>query len=163
MGPGDQVLGAAGQPIERRCWSGKPPRRRMELRIFLSLPIAIWLFPFSRQKIIDKTEVSTMGFMNRSIQWQLIVSMGAALLTSILIGSPVYSPAVDRLAERYLVGEALSANGTAIRNYIERTLTAPITAAAGIVGNTLVQGWLLNGESAEQAETMSRYLEGLRA
>ena len=81
----------------------------MELRIFLSLPIAIWLFLFCIQKIIDKTEVSTMGFMNRSIQWQLIVSMGAALLTSILIVILVYSSAVNRLAERYLVGEALPA------------------------------------------------------
>lgn len=104
-----------------------------------------------------------MGFMNRSIQWQLIISMGAALLTSILIVILVYSSAVNRLAERYLVGEALPANVTAIRNDIERTLTAPITAAAGIAANTLVQDWLLTGESAEQAETMSRYLEGVRA
>ncbi len=104
-----------------------------------------------------------MGFMNRSIQWQLIISMGAALLTSILIVILVYSSAVNRLAERYLAGEALPANVTAIRNDIERTLTAPITAAAGIAANTLVQDWLLTGESSEQAETMSRYLEGVRA
>lgn len=104
-----------------------------------------------------------MRFMQRSIQWQLIVSMGGALLTSMLIVILVYSSAVNRLAERYLVGEALPANITAIRNDIERTLAAPITAAAGIASNTLVQDWLLDGESDQQAATMSRYLEGVKA
>ena len=104
-----------------------------------------------------------MRFMQRSIQWQLIVSMGAALLTSMLIVILVYSSAVNRLAERYLIGEALPANITAIRNDIERTLMAPITAAAGIAGNTLVQEWLREGESDEQAAAMSRYLDGVKA
>jgi len=104
-----------------------------------------------------------MGFMKRSIQWQLIVSMGAALLTSMLIVILVYSSAVNRLAERYLVGEALPANITAIRNDIERTLMEPVTATAGIASNTLVQDWLLQGESEAQAVAMTRYLEGVRA
>ncbi len=103
-----------------------------------------------------------MRFMQRSIQWQLMVSMGAALLTSILIVILVYSSAVNRLAERYLIGEALPANVTAIRNDIERTLAAPITAAAGIAGNTLVQDWLLDGENDQQAAAMSRYLDGVK-
>ncbi|WP_417791357.1 methyl-accepting chemotaxis protein [Stutzerimonas xanthomarina] len=104
-----------------------------------------------------------MPFMQRSIQWQLIVSMGAALLTSILIVILIYSSAVNRLAERYLVGQALPANISAIRNDIERTLAAPITATAGIAGNTLVQDWLREGEGADQAEAMGRYLEGVTA
>ena len=104
-----------------------------------------------------------MGFMQRSIQWQLIVSMGAALLTSMLIVILVYSSAVNRLAERYLVGEALPANITAIRNDIERTLMEPVTATAGIASNTLVQDWLQQGESEAQAVAMTRYLEGVRA
>ncbi|WP_019340761.1 methyl-accepting chemotaxis protein [Stutzerimonas stutzeri] len=104
-----------------------------------------------------------MPFMQRSIQWQLIVSMGAALLTSILIVILVYSSAVNRLAERYLVGQALPANISAIRNDIERTLAAPITATAGIAGNTLVQDWLRDGEGADQAAAMVRYLEGVKA
>ncbi|WP_417787104.1 methyl-accepting chemotaxis protein [Stutzerimonas xanthomarina] len=104
-----------------------------------------------------------MPFMQRSIQWQLIVSMGAALLTSILIVIVIYSSAVNRLAERYLVGQALPANISAIRNDIERTLAAPITATAGIAGNTLVQDWLREGESADQADAMGRYLEGVKA
>ena len=103
-----------------------------------------------------------MRFMQRSIQWQLMVSMGAALLTSILIVILVYSSAVNRLAERYLIGEALPANVTAIRNDIERTLAAPITAAAGIASNTLVQDWLLDGENDQQAAAMSRYLDGVK-
>lgn len=103
-----------------------------------------------------------MPFMQRSIQWQLIVSMGAALLTSTLIVILVYSSAVNRLAERYLVGQALPANISAIRNDIERTLAAPITAAAGIADNTLIQDWLREGENPGQAAAMGRYLSGVK-
>lgn len=103
-----------------------------------------------------------MPFMRRSIQWQLIVSMGAALLTSILIVIAVYSSAVNRLAERYLIGEALPANVTAIRNDIQRTLAEPITATSGIAGNTFVQEWMRDGESADQAAAISRYLDGVK-
>src|SRR5690606_23963172 len=103
-----------------------------------------------------------MHFMKRSIQWQLIVSMGAALLTSLLIVILIYSSALNGLAERYLVGQALPANITAIRNDIERTLMAPITATAGIAGNSLVQEWLRDGESPDQAAAMGRYLQGVK-
>ena len=103
-----------------------------------------------------------MGFMKRSIQWQLIVSMGAALLTSMLIVILVYSSAVNRLAERYLIGEALPANITAIRNDIERTLTEPVTATAGIASNTLIHDWLRQAQSAEREVAMARYLEGVK-
>lgn len=103
-----------------------------------------------------------MSFVRRSIQWQLIVSMGAALLTSTLIVILVYSSAVNRLAERYLVGQALPANIAAIRNDIERTLAAPITATAGIAGNTLIQEWLREGEPMGQAAAMGRYLNGVK-
>lgn len=65
-----------------------------------------------------------MQFFKRSIQWQLILSMGAALLASLLIVILVYASAVERLAERYLLDEALPANINAIRNDIERTLAA---------------------------------------
>lgn len=103
-----------------------------------------------------------MPFMKRSIQWQLIVSMGAALLTSLLIVILIYSSALNGLAERYLVGQALPANVTSIRNDIERTLMAPITATAGIASNSLVQEWLRDGESPEQAAAMGRYLNGVK-
>ncbi|MGA6096337.1 methyl-accepting chemotaxis protein [Stutzerimonas marianensis] len=104
-----------------------------------------------------------MPFMQRSIQWQLIVSMGAALLTSLLIVILVYSSAVNRLAERYLVGQALPANVGAIGNDIERTLTAPITATAGIASNALVHDWLRGGETGLDADAVGRYLEGVKA
>lgn len=103
-----------------------------------------------------------MPFMQRSIQWQLIVSMGAALLASILVVILVYSSAVNRLAERYLVGQALPANISAIRNDIERTLAAPITATASIAANSLVQEWLRDGEREDQAQAMGRYLNGVK-
>lgn len=103
-----------------------------------------------------------MSFVQRSIQWQLIVSMGAALLTSTLIVILVYSSAVNRLAERYLVGQALPANIAAIRNDIERTLAAPITATAGIASNALIHEWLREGEPMEQAAAMGRYLNGVK-
>lgn len=103
-----------------------------------------------------------MRFMQRSIQWQLTVSMGAALLASLLIVILVYASAVDRLAERYLIGEALPANITAIRNDIERTLSGPVTATAGIAGNTLVHDWLTAGEDASEAQAIGRYLQGVK-
>ncbi|AWT09282.1 chemotaxis protein [Stutzerimonas frequens] len=103
-----------------------------------------------------------MQFFKRSIQWQLILSMGAALLASLLIVILVYASAVERLAERYLLGEALPANINAIRNDIERTLAAPITATAGIAGNTLVHDWLIQGEDSRQAEAIGRYLNGVK-
>ncbi len=104
-----------------------------------------------------------MQFFKRSIQWQLILSMGAALLASLLIVILVYASAVERLAERYLLGEALPANINAIRNDIERTLAAPITATAGIAGNTLVHDWLIQDEDSRQAEAIGRYLNGVKA
>ncbi len=103
-----------------------------------------------------------MQFFKRSIQWQLILSMGAALLASLLIVILVYASAVERLAERYLLDEALPANINAIRNDIERTLAAPITATAGIAGNTLVHDWLIQGEDSRQAEAIGRYLNGVK-
>ncbi|MEK8081091.1 methyl-accepting chemotaxis protein [Pseudomonas sp. XK-1] len=104
-----------------------------------------------------------MQFWRRSIQWQLILSMGAALLASILIVVGVYSAVVNRLTERYLVEEALPARVLAIRNDLERVLSGPITANAGIAENTLVQDWLAAGEDPEQRDAMARYLEGVRA
>ncbi|MBJ7547796.1 chemotaxis protein, partial [Pseudomonas sp. OA3] len=73
-----------------------------------------------------------MRLWQRSIQWQLILSMGAALLASILIVVGIYSAVVNRLTERYLIEEALPARVLAIRNDLERVLTAPITANASI-------------------------------
>ncbi|MBC7201433.1 methyl-accepting chemotaxis protein [Stutzerimonas balearica] len=103
-----------------------------------------------------------MPFFKRSIQWQLILSMGAALLTSLLIVILVYASAVERLAERYLLDEALPANINAIAHDIERTLAGPITATAAIAGNTLVHDWLGQGEDPQQAAAIARYLHGVK-
>src|SRR5690606_40253719 len=81
------------------------------------------------------TRRSPMRLWQRSIQWQLILSMGAALLASILIVVGIYSAVVDRLTERYLIEEALPARVLAIRNDLERVLTAPVTANASIAEN----------------------------
>lgn len=75
--------------------------------------------------------------------------MGAALLASILIVVGVYSAVVNRFTECYLVEEALLARVLAIRNDLERVLSGPITANAGIAENTLVQDWLAAGEDPE--------------
>jgi methyl-accepting chemotaxis protein len=103
-----------------------------------------------------------MRLWQRSIQWQLILSMGAALLASILIVVGIYSAVVNRLTERYLVEEALPARVLAIRNDLERVLAAPITANAGIAENSLVQDWLAAGEDPERRDEFARYLEGVR-
>jgi len=104
-----------------------------------------------------------MRLWQHSIQWQLILSMGAALLTSILIVVGIYSAVVDRLTERYLIEEALPARVLAIRNDLERVLTAPITANASIAENSLVQDWLAAGEEAARRDEFARYLESVRA
>ncbi|UVL61299.1 methyl-accepting chemotaxis protein [Pseudomonas sp. B21-032] len=103
-----------------------------------------------------------MQFWRRSIQWQLIASMGAALLLSILVVVGIYSVAVNRLTERYLVDTALPASIEAIRNDIERMLGRPLTAAADIANNTLLRDWLAAGEDSVQAPQFIEYLEALR-
>ena len=104
-----------------------------------------------------------MHLWQRSVQWQLILGMGAALLASILIVVGIYSAVVNRLTERYLVEEALPARVLSIRNDLERVLSAPITANAGIAENSLVQDWLAAGEDPAKRDTFARYLEGVRA
>ncbi len=98
----------------------------------------------------------------RSIQTQLILSMGAALLISLLIVLGLYAVLVNRLSERYLLEQALPASIQAIANDFERRLTGPITAASGIAENTLVQDWLAGGESPERLADFTRYLGGIR-
>ena len=104
-----------------------------------------------------------MHLWQRSVQWQLILSMGAALLASILIVVGIYSALVNRLTERYLVEEALPARVLSIRNDLERVLAAPITANTGIAENSLVQDWLAAGEDDARRGEFARYLEGVRA
>ncbi|MDZ3994928.1 hypothetical protein PspTeo4_37936 [Pseudomonas sp. Teo4] len=92
-----------------------------------------------------------MRIWRGSIQWQLIASMGAALLASILVVVAIYTVALNRLTERYLVDTALPASIEAIRNDIERMLGQPLTAAADIAGNTLLRDWLAAGENPAEA------------
>ena len=103
-----------------------------------------------------------MQFWRRSIQWQLIASMGAALVASILIVVAIYTLAVNRLTERYLVETALPASIEAMRNDIERMLGRPLTAAADIANNTLLRDWLAAGEDSAQADRFVEYLEAVR-
>ena len=103
-----------------------------------------------------------MHFWRRSIQWQLIASMGAALLVSILIVVGIYTVAVNRLTERYLVDTALPASIEAIRNDIDRMLTRPLVAAADIAYNPMLRDWLAAGEDPAQAPAVVEYLEDMR-
>ncbi|MEG1040665.1 MAG: methyl-accepting chemotaxis protein [Pseudomonas sp.] len=103
-----------------------------------------------------------MRIWRQSIQWQLIASMGAALLVSILIVVGIYSVVVNRLTERYLVETALPASIEAIRNDIERMLSRPLTAAADIANNTLLRDWLAAGEDPAQAPQFIEYIEAVR-
>jgi methyl-accepting chemotaxis protein len=57
-----------------------------------------------------------MQWWRRSIQWQLILSMGTALLISILIVVGIYTLVVNRLAQSYLVGQALPSSIEATRS-----------------------------------------------
>ncbi len=104
-----------------------------------------------------------MQFWRRSIQWQLILSMGTALLLSILIVVGIYTLVVNRLAQRYLVEQALPSSIEAMRNDIERILVQPLTAAKDIASNSMVREWLANGEDASKTPAFVDYLEGIRA
>ncbi|MND84441.1 Methyl-accepting chemotaxis protein PctB [compost metagenome] len=103
-----------------------------------------------------------MQFWRRSIQWQLILSMGTALLVSILIVVGIYTAVVNRLTQTYLLDTALPASIEAMRNDIERILVKPLTAATDIANNSMVRQWLADGENASQAPQFVTYLEGLR-
>ncbi|WPN57549.1 methyl-accepting chemotaxis protein [Pseudomonas sp. P9_31] len=103
-----------------------------------------------------------MQFWRRSIQWQLILSMGTALLVSILIVVGIYTLVVNRLAQRYLVEQALPSSIEAMRNDIERILVQPLTAAKDIASNSMVRDWLAGGENSVQTDTFVKYLEGIR-
>ncbi|EJM83796.1 MULTISPECIES: methyl-accepting chemotaxis protein [unclassified Pseudomonas] len=104
-----------------------------------------------------------MQFWRRSIQWQLILSMGTALLVSILIVVGVYTLVVNRLAQSYLVEQALPSSIEAMRNDIERILVQPLTAAKDIASNSMVRDWLAGGENSAQTAAFVQYLEGIRA
>ncbi|WP_165681802.1 methyl-accepting chemotaxis protein [Metapseudomonas otitidis] len=104
-----------------------------------------------------------MRLWQRSIQWQLILSMGAALLVSILIVVGLYSAVVFRLSDRYLVGEALPKSTLAIRNDLERVLAEPLTAARSLADNSLVHDWLGAGEDPARQADFVRYLGGVQA
>nr|WP_236237018.1 methyl-accepting chemotaxis protein [Pseudomonas faucium] len=103
-----------------------------------------------------------MRIWRKSIQWQLIASMGAALLASILVVVVIFTVALNRLTERYLLDTALPASVEAIRNDIERMLGQPLVAAADIGGNTLLRDWLAAGEDAAERPRFIEYLEAAR-
>ncbi|MDF9904682.1 UNVERIFIED_ORG: methyl-accepting chemotaxis protein [Pseudomonas reinekei] len=104
-----------------------------------------------------------MQFWRRSIQWQLILSMGTALLVSILIVVGIYTLVVNRLAQSYLVEQALPSSIEAMRNDIERILVQPLTAAKDIASNSMVRDWLAGGEDSARTASFAQYLEGIRA
>lgn len=100
-----------------------------------------------------------MQFWRSSIRWQLILSMGAAMLFSVLVVILVYSEMAKRQVERYLVAGELPARVEAVRNDIERVLATPLAQAHGIAGNSLVGEWLAAGEDPARQEEMLRYLK----
>lgn len=104
-----------------------------------------------------------MQLWQRSIQWKLILSMGAALIISLLIVVGLYTAVIDRLAKRYLVDTALPASIEATRNDIERLLAGPLGAASAIASNALLKEWLASGEDPSQADAFVRYLAGVKA
>jgi methyl-accepting chemotaxis protein len=104
-----------------------------------------------------------MQFWRRSIQWQLILSMGTALLVSILIVVGIYTLVVNRLTQSYLVEKALPSSIEAMRNDIERILVQPLTAAKDIASNSMVREWLAGGEDSARTNSFVSYLEGIRA
>ncbi|NWA29272.1 methyl-accepting chemotaxis protein [Pseudomonas gingeri] len=104
-----------------------------------------------------------MPFWRRSIQWQLILGMGSALLVSILIVVGIYTAVVNRLTRNYLIDQALPSSIEATRNDIERILVQPLTAARDIAANRQVRDWLAAGEDSGQSASFVGYLDGIRS
>ncbi len=104
-----------------------------------------------------------MQFWRRSIQWQLILGMGSALLASLLVVVALYSALINHLTHSYLLDKALPASIEAMRNDIERILAQPLTVARDLAGNGLLRDWLAAGEDPAQAAAFIDYLEGIRA
>jgi methyl-accepting chemotaxis protein len=103
-----------------------------------------------------------MPVWRKSIQWQLTLSMGAALVISSLIVIAIYAFALNRLTDRYLLQQAMPASVEAIRNDLERLLASPLTAASDIGDNTLVADWLSAGEDPTQQASFVRYLANIQ-
>ena len=103
-----------------------------------------------------------MPVWRKSIQWQLTLSMGAALVISSLIVIAIYAFALNKLTDRYLLQQAMPASVEAIRNDLERLLAAPLTAASDIADNTLVAEWLGSGEDAARQPAFIRYLAKIK-
>jgi methyl-accepting chemotaxis protein len=103
-----------------------------------------------------------MRLWRNSIQWQLILSMGAALVISSLVVIGIYAYALNRLTDRYLLQEAMPASVKAIRNDLERVLTVPLTTASNMANNTLIADWLSAGEAVEQQPQFVHYLSNLQ-
>ena len=91
-----------------------------------------------------------MQFWRRSIQWQLILSIGTALLVSMLIVVGIYTLVVNRLAQNYLVEQALPSSIEAMRNDSGRSLGQPLAAAKEIASNSMRRDWLAAGEDSAQ-------------
>ncbi|QZI70262.1 methyl-accepting chemotaxis protein [Pseudomonas protegens] len=104
-----------------------------------------------------------MQFWRRSIQWQLILSMGSALLVSLLVVVAIYTVLINHLTQNYLVERALPSSIEAMRNDIERILTQPLTVARDIASNGMLRDWLAAGEDPSQAQVFIDYLEDIRA
>ncbi|MDB6050964.1 MAG: methyl-accepting chemotaxis sensory transducer [Pseudomonas sp.] len=103
-----------------------------------------------------------MQFWRRSIQWQMILSMGAALVLCILIVVGIYTVVVNRLTQSYLLDTALPASIEATRNDIERILVQPLTAAKDIASNTMIQQWLAEGENSALVPQFVTYLSAVQ-
>jgi methyl-accepting chemotaxis protein len=75
----------------------------------------------------------------------------------------IYTLVVNRLAQSYLVEQALPSSIEAMRNDIERILVQPLTAAKDIASNSMVRDWLAGGENSARTDAFVTYLEGIRA
>lgn len=97
-----------------------------------------------------------------STQTKLIVSMGTALLLSVLTVIALYALAMNRQTEGNLVGQMLPERVKAIRNDLERTLAGPVVAIGSIANNPLAQNWLADGEAPQRIDEFVDYLEAVR-
>lgn len=117
--------------------------------VYIFYPIKVGLLP--------ATEEASMRLWQRSIQWQLILSMGAALLTSILIVVGIYSAVVNRLTERDLIGDVL-ATSERLRTAVGQVarVVENIAGRAGQQQEMTVQEIARNASNAAQSSHSAR-------
>lgn len=97
-----------------------------------------------------------------SIRFKLIMGAALALVVSAVVIISINIWQMHALLDRYMLSSALPANVEASANAVRNELEAPIAAGELIAENTMLMDWLEQGESEDNLDAITRYLNGVR-